>query len=78
MRSFRLKFDSIVYRWQAESAFGRSFHLLDGVRVMGSMRHVHAFTRRATIELPDELSPERKAFLVWLVLLMWRRQHNSS
>ncbi len=76
LRSFQVKFDAKVYRWEAESAFVRAFRLLDGEQVIGSMRPENVFTRRATIELPDEFSAERKAFLVWLALLMWRRQKN--
>ncbi len=73
-RSFVVKFDSKTYRWEAESAFARTFRLFDGEQCIGSMRPETVFTRRATIELPDEFSPERKAFLVWLALLIWRRQ----
>jgi hypothetical protein len=32
------------------------------------------FGRKAKAELPDELAPELKAFLIWLVILIWQRQ----
>ena len=73
-RSFVVKFDSKTYRWEAESAFVRTFQLFEGDQVIGTMRPENMFTRRATIELPAEFSLERKAFLVWLALLIWRRQ----
>jgi len=77
-RSFQLEFDDEHFIWEAESPWGRAFLLRKGNAVQGSMRPVSAFSRRATIDLPDDLSLERKAFLVWLALLMWRRQQSSN
>ncbi|MEO6709391.1 MAG: hypothetical protein ABIP42_07415 [Planctomycetota bacterium] len=77
-RSFQVSFDNEYFIWEAESPWGRSFLLRKGNAVIGSMRPVHTFSRRAAIDLPDDLSLERKAFLVWLALLMWRRHQSSN
>ena len=77
-RSFQVTFDDEDFCWEAESPLTRSFVLRKGNKVIGSMRPDTAFTRRATIDLPEELPLERKLFLAWLTLLMWRRAHNSS
>lgn len=78
LRSFRVDLNGDVYTWEADSAFTRSFVLREGSRVVGSMRPEHPFTRRTTIDLPSGLSLEHRAFLVWLALVLWRRQRHAS
>src|SRR5689334_8757910 len=77
-RAFQVTFDHEHFDWAAESAFTRAFVLRKGNSVVGSMRPTSAFTRRAIVDLPAELSLERKAFLVWLAILMWKRQAQSG
>ncbi len=77
-RSFQVTFDHEHFTWQAETALNRAFVLRKGSHVIGSMRPKSMFTREASIELPEELSLERKVFLAWLAILLWRRAHNSS
>lgn len=77
-RSFQVTFDAKEYGWEAESAFTRSFIFIEANRVLGSVRPESVFLRRARLDLPEDLSLERKGFLLWLALLMWRRQKNSG
>lgn len=77
-RSFQVTFDDARFVWEAESVMTRAFVLRQGNRVVGSVRPTNMLTRQAIVELPAELSLERKAFLVWLAVLMWRRAQTSS
>jgi hypothetical protein len=78
VRSFDVRFDSARYVWQARFPLVRSFALVAGGTEVGSMVPDAPFTRRSAVDLPAELSLERKAFLVWLALLLWRRQRRSN
>ena len=36
------------------------------------------FSRKLTIDLPDELSLAVQVFMTWLVIILWRRAAKSS
>jgi hypothetical protein len=56
------------------SSFGRSFALTENTVPIGKIAPQGFFGRNSKAELPDELAPELKAFLIWLVILIWQRQ----
>jgi len=62
----------------AESPFTRCFRLTENGRTIGSIRPNHPFTRKCTIDLPDDLEMPVRVFIFWLVVLMWRRAANSN
>lgn len=66
----------LVYR--AAHPLTRAFVLLHGTREMGSLRPVGFFRRRAVAELPDELPPPTRIFLIFLALILWRRQARAA
>jgi hypothetical protein len=72
-RSFDIQHAGKRYRLRAGSVFGRSFVLLDGTRELGSVFLEQLFSRRACVELPAELPLPLRIFILWLVLLLWRR-----
>jgi hypothetical protein len=75
-RSFSLAHEGKNYILKAASSFGRKFVLLDGEgnREIGSIRPAGVFTRKATLELPDELPLPVRVFVLWLTLILWKRQ----
>jgi hypothetical protein len=73
-RSFTLQVGGKAYMLKAASAFGRTFVLTDGDRDVGSIAPRGLFGRKARADLPDDLALEVKAFLIWLAILMWKRQ----
>jgi hypothetical protein len=78
-RRFEVTFGSQTLTLVAQSPFTRAFDVYDGDRRIGSVYPDHCFTRKTTIDLPVDIPPPVKAFLFWLVALMWRRTaHNSS
>jgi hypothetical protein len=77
-RCFVVRFDGHEYTLRARSPLTRRFVLLSGERVVGSIAPDHPFTRRMSIDLPDEIPLEVQVFITWLVVILWRRQHNSA
>ena len=61
------------YVLKTVSVFGRKLVLLDGSVEVGSLALRGFFSRRATVNLPEDLSAPLKAFIVWLAVLLWKR-----
>jgi hypothetical protein len=62
----------------AESPLTRRFRLTENGRTIGTIRPNHAFTRKCTIDLPDDIETPVQVFIFWLVVLMWRRAAGSN
>jgi hypothetical protein len=77
-RSFVITHDGMEYTLTARSAFRREFVLLQGERRIGSISPDGLFTRKANVDLPDIMPLPLKAFVVWLAILLWRRQTQNS
>ena len=60
------------------SIWRRTFALLDGERQIGAISPESAWTRRATADLPPDVPVPIQAFVVWLVILLWKRDAQSS
>jgi hypothetical protein len=78
MRSFQVRVNGSEYRFEAASIFSRTFVLLQDTRKVGSIRPAGIFTRKALVSLPESLPLEVRVFMAWLVIVMWKRQQNSS
>ena len=77
-RSFDLVFDQSGYTLKAASSLVRRFVLSQGSRVVGSVRPVNMFTRRAVVDLPEDFPLEVRVFITWLVIILWKRDGNSG
>lgn len=60
------------------SAWNRRFVLFDGEKQVGSIYPLNVFTRRANIDLPGDWPLRIKAFLFWLVFIVWKRQQAAA
>lgn len=79
LRTFVIQAHDRSFTLKAQSAFGRSFDVLESDRVQGTIRPVHPFTRRTVLDCSDEVPELVQLFCFWLVALMWRRsQKNNS
>ena len=58
---------------RAESLVRSGYLLLEGDRVVGALRPTGRLRRGIEADLPDELPLEVGVFLLWVVLLLWRR-----
>ena len=77
-RAFVIRHAGRDYTLRPESMFRRAFVLLDGSRQVGSIAPKSAFTRQAAADLPHHLPLPVRMFIVWLVVISWRREQNSS
>jgi hypothetical protein len=77
-RSFTIQHEDKTYTLKAESAFGRTFLLLKNDRQIGSIAPAGIFTRKAMVDLPDELPLPVKVFLLWLTVILWKRDSEAA
>jgi hypothetical protein len=56
----------------------RAFELLDGERQIGAIAPESAWTRRATADLPPDWPAPITAFVIWLVIILWKRDANAN
>ena len=73
-RRFVLHVGAKTYTLKVASWFGRSFVLTENDVDVGRIARTGFFTARCKAELPDDLPLPVQAFLIWLVLITWRRQ----
>jgi hypothetical protein len=67
------------YELKQESVWRSAFVLLrDGVGLVGSVRRKGYFNREWTVDLPEELPLEVRVFVVWLVVLLWKRADSAA
>ena len=77
-RSFELECGGKFFTLRAESAFRRGFVLIDGDREVGWLSPNGVFTRRATADLPEGIPLPVKVFIIWLVVILWKRESDSA
>jgi len=66
------------YTLRKPSVWRRAFVLMDGERQIGSIAPASTWTRRATAELPPDWPAPITAFVIWLVIVLWKRDANSG
>lgn len=66
------------YTLGAVSAFRRAFVLRAGDETHGTIAPDGLFRRTSTIDLPATLPMPVRAFLVWLAILIWKRDAASA
>lgn len=60
------------------SLFMRQYEIRQGYVPVGSIRPVHAFTRRAIIQSANHVPELLQLFSFWLVVLLWRRDTHAK
>ena len=63
---------------EAISPFGRAFVLTERDAEVGSVRPEGFVSRRATASFPEDLPLPVKVFMLWLVIILWRRNADSE
>jgi hypothetical protein len=78
-RCFVIEYGGRLFTLRAKSAFGREFILFDdGPNEIGFIAPEGIFTRRAIAGFPEELPLPVKAFIMWLVIIIWKRDSDSG
>lgn len=77
-RSFNIEYGDEQFTFSAKSPLGRGFVLLDASGEIGSLSPGGILTRRANVDLPERLPLPVRIFMIWLALILWRRNAESS
>ena len=77
-KEFEIEFEGGHYTLAARSCWGRSLVLRQGGEELGAIRPQAWYKRSADIELAERLSPLLQAFVVWLGLLLWKRDADAA
>ncbi len=75
---FTLTVEGRAYTLKRLSAWRREFALCVGDSRVGSVVPERWWTRRAEVNLPDDMPGWARAFVVWLTLLMWKRDSDAG
>lgn len=73
-RSFTIAHGEKKYVLEAESAMRRKFVLREEGKPIGAIAPEHAWTRQAVADFPERIPLSIKAFMFWLVTILWRRE----
>lgn len=78
IRSFKVEYNNKSYILEAASALQRKFVLREGGQTIGSVRPENAFTKKAIIDLPADIAMPVRIFMVWLTLILWKRETDAA
>jgi hypothetical protein len=73
-RRFIVHAGAKTYTLKVASWFARNFVLAENDVEVGRIARTGFFTARCRADLPDDLPLTVQAFLIWVVLITWRRQ----
>jgi hypothetical protein len=71
-------FGNAQFELKPRSALSRTFQLLAGGTVVGSLSPSGFLSRRMDIELSRELPLPIRAFVVWLTVVLWKRDSEGG
>ena len=77
-REFAVTFSGRTLRLRPRSAWGRALVLHEGEREVGDVRPRAMWSRRATATLPDTLPVPVRLFVLWLAVLIWKRDDDAA
>ena len=77
-RLFELAAGPNRYTLRAVSAMRREFELVSGGTPVGRIKPVSAFGRKATAEFTSDIPRELQLFVVFLVLVLWKRAQDAA
>ncbi len=77
-RRLVLDFGGAQFELKPRSAFTRGFHLLKDERIVGTLLPASFLTRKINVELPEDLPLQIRAFIVWLTVMLWKRDASAA
>jgi hypothetical protein len=77
-RAFIVEHGGRQYALRANWPFRRAFRLLDGETEIGSISPEGFLTRRAAVVMPQDMPLPVQVFVVWLVIILWKRDANAA
>jgi hypothetical protein len=76
--TFVVSYGGRDYTLRKTSAWRREFELMDGERRIGTLAPESRWTRRATANLPSDWPAPITAFVIWLVIILWKREAGAA
>ena len=76
--TFIVAWNGREYTLKRKSMWRRAFVLLDGETELGSVAKTSLWTRDAAIDLPATWPLPIRVFVIWLALIMWKRDANAA
>jgi hypothetical protein len=76
--SYEIDHAGRTYRLARQSAWRRTYTVLDGGVEVGSIDPTSAWSNAAQVRLPDTMPLQLQVFIVGVVAIQWRRQQASS
>lgn len=77
LSTFEIRYSDRSYTLKKESVVGRSFVLFEGDQEVGSIRPEGFLSRKSAVSLPEAMPGPVQVFVIWLAILMWRRETNA-
>lgn len=77
-RSFEVHSGAVQLTVKAHAPVTRCYDILTRGSIVGTIRPVHPFTRRAFIDCKPTVPELAQLFSFWLAVVTWRRAANSS
>lgn len=77
-RTFLVRHQGRELELRAVSALRRRFQLFEGGAEIGTIDPRSVWTRSADVEFRAPLPEPLQAFIVWLTLLLWKRESDSA
>jgi hypothetical protein len=77
-QSFDINYDEHAFILKSKSIFTRAFELWKDDTVVGTILPQSAFSRKIDADLPADLPLAVQVFILWLVILLWKRAASSS
>ena len=76
--TFVVHYNGRDYTLLKPSIWRRAFALMDDDSQIGTVAPESLWGRRATADLPPDWPMPIKAFVIWLAIILWKRDANSS
>jgi hypothetical protein len=77
-RAFIVEHSGRQYTLRANWPSRRAFRLLDGETEIGSISPEGFLTRRAAVVMPQDMPLLVQVFVVWLAIILWKRDANTA
>jgi len=77
-RTFVFQHVEKKYTLEAKFSWSTKFILLDSGRAVGSIYPEGTLKRKAMGDLPEEIPLPVRIFMLWLVMILWRRADSST
>ncbi len=78
LNTFEIHYSDRSYTLKKKSLVGRSFVLFEGDREVGSIRPEALLSRKSAASFPETMPGAVQVFVIWLAILMWRRETNAG